>query len=46
MAVLEQAKKTLKETHPDLKVTTQVKKGHPATKIVEASDEEEVDLIV
>ena len=46
VGVLEEAKKSLKEEYPELKVSTQVKKGYVAKKILEASEEAEVDLIV
>ncbi len=46
VGVLDEAKKSLKEKHPELNVSTQVKKGYVATKILKASEEAEVDLIV
>jgi len=46
VGVLDEAKKSLKEKHPKLTVSTQIKKGYVATKILKASEEEEVDLIV
>ena len=46
LSVLEKAKKTLKEKYPKLCVSTQIKKGYAATKILEASEEAEVDLLV
>ena len=46
LGVLDEAKKSLKEKHPKLNVSTQVKKGYVPTRILEASEEEEVDLIV
>ena len=46
VGVLEDAKKSLKEKHPKLTVSTKLKKGYVATKILKASEEEEVDLIV
>lgn len=46
VGVLEDAKKALKDKHPELDVSTQIKKGYVATKIVKASEEAEVDLIV
>ena len=45
LSLLESAKKTLKEKHPEVKVTTRIKKGNAATKILEASEDVEVDLI-
>jgi len=44
--VLEDAKKSLKEKYPEIKVSTQIKKGYAATKIVKASEDADVDLIV
>ena len=44
--VLEKTKNLLKEKHPELDITTQIKKGHPARKIVEVSETDDVDLIV
>jgi len=44
--VLEKTKSLLKEKHPQLDITTQIKKGHPARKIVEVSETDDVDLIV
>ena len=46
VGVLEDAKKSLKEKHTELDITTQIKKGHPARKIVEVSETDNVDLIV
>ncbi len=46
VGVLEDAKKSLKEKHIELDITTQIKKGHPARKIVEVSETDDVDLIV
>ncbi len=46
LGVLDNAKKSLKEKHPTLKLSTQIKKGYIANKILEASEEKEVDLIV
>jgi len=46
VGVLEDAKKSLKEKHTGLDITTQIKKGHPARKIVEVSETDDVDLIV
>ncbi len=45
-AVLDDAKKSLKDKHPDLKVLTQIKKGNVSTKILEALEDSEIDLIV
>jgi len=36
----------LKTSHPDLKTTTLLKEGSPATKIIEAAREQQADLIV
>lgn len=36
----------LKTSHPDLKTTTILKEGNPATKIIEAAREQQADLIV
>ena len=44
--VLEKTKSLLKEKHPQLDITTQIKKGHPASKIVDVSENDDVDLIV
>jgi len=44
--VLDDAKKSLKEKYPEIKVSTQIKKGYAAAKIVKASEDAEVDLIV
>ena len=44
--VLEDAKNSLKEKYPELKVSTQIKKGYAPKKILEASEKTEVDLIV
>jgi nucleotide-binding universal stress UspA family protein len=46
VGVLEDAKKSLKEKYPELNVSTQIKKGYVAKKIVKASEDSEVDLIV
>ena len=46
VGVLEDAKNSLKEKYPKLKVSTQLKKGYVPTKILKASEETEVDLIV
>jgi len=46
VGVLEDAKKSLKEKHIELDITTQIKKGHAARKIVEVSETDDVDLIV
>ncbi|MBT3283823.1 universal stress protein [Candidatus Bathyarchaeota archaeon] len=46
VGVLEDAKKSLKEKYPKLTVSTQLKKGYVAKKILKASEETEVDLIV
>jgi len=46
VGVLDDAKKSLKEKHPKLNVSTQLKKGYVPTKILKASEESEVDLIV
>lgn len=46
VGVLNDAKKSLKEKYPELDVATQIKKGYTATKIVKASEDAEVDLIV
>jgi len=46
IGVLEDAKKYVKEKHPKLSVSTQIKKGHVATRIIEASEESEADLLV
>ncbi len=45
LSVLEEAKKAIKEKHPDVKVTTQIKKGNAVQKILEASEEKDVDLV-
>jgi nucleotide-binding universal stress UspA family protein len=44
-AVLDEAKKSLKEKHPDLNVETQVKKGAISNKILETFDDPEIDLM-
>ena len=46
VGVLEAAKKTLKELYPELQVSTQLKKGYVPTKILKATEESNVDLIV
>ncbi len=46
VGVLEDAKKSLKEKHPDLNVSTQIKKGYVSKKILEASENAGVDLLV
>ena len=46
VGVLEDAKKSLKEKYPELNVSTQIKKGYVAKKIVKASEDMDVDLIV
>jgi nucleotide-binding universal stress UspA family protein len=46
VGVLEDAKKSLKEKYPELNVSTQIKKGYAPAKIVKASEDAEVDLIV
>ena len=46
LGVLEEAKQTLKSMFPNIPVTTQLKKGSVALKIIEASDDEDIDLIV
>ena len=46
LGVLDEAKKMLKTKYPSIAVTTQLKKGTVAPKIVEASEDEDVDLIV
>lgn len=46
LGVLDEAKKTLKAKYPSVSVTTQLKKGTVAPKILEASKEEDVDLII
>lgn len=44
--VLDDAKKALKAKYPNLKVSTQIKKGYISKRILEASEDIEVDLIV
>ena len=46
LAVLDDAKRSLKEKHPKLSVSTQIKKGDAAAQILAVSEEAEVDLIV
>ena len=46
LGVLDEAKKMLKAKFPSLAVTTQLKKGTVALKIIEASEDEDIDLIV
>lgn len=46
LSVLENAKKTVKMAHPRVKIVTQVKKGNTVSKILEASNAEDVDLVV
>ncbi len=46
LGVLEEAKQTLRSKFPDVPVNTQLKKGNVALKIVEASEDEDVDLII
>ena len=46
LKILDDAKKWLKKTHPNLTVTTQVKKGYVPEKILEATEAPDVDLIV
>jgi nucleotide-binding universal stress UspA family protein len=46
LELLEDTKKLLKEKHPQLTVSTQVKKGYIPDKILEASEAPDVDLIV
>lgn len=45
LSVLETAKNTIKEKHPDVKVTTQIKKGNTVQNILEASEAKDVDLV-
>lgn len=44
--VLLEAENTLKESHPELKITTILTKGYVSTRIMEIAEEEDVDLIV
>ena len=44
--VLDDAKKLLLEKYPDLNVSTKIKKGYVSKKILEESEEGNVDLIV
>ena len=46
VGVLDDAKKSLKAKYPNLKVSTQIKKGYIPTKILEAAEEDVIDLIV
>lgn len=46
LGVLEEAKQTLRSKFPDISETTQLKKGNVALRIVEASEDEDVDLVV
>lgn len=46
LKLLEGTKKSLREKHPQLTVSTQVKKGYVPDKILEASEAPDVDLIV
>ena len=46
LGVLDEAKKTLKAKYPSVSVTTQLKKGTVALKIIEASENEDLDLII
>ena len=46
LGVLDEAKKTLKSKYPSVEVTTQLKKGTVAPKIVEVSEKGDMDLIV
>ncbi len=46
LGVLEKAKKDVKEKYPNLCVSTQIKKGYAGTKIIEASEETDVDLVM
>lgn len=46
LGVLNEAKKSLKSKHPSLDVSTQLKKGTVSLKILEASEDENIDLVV
>jgi nucleotide-binding universal stress UspA family protein len=46
MEVLEETKKKLKEQYPTLKLETRLETGHPARKIVEVSDSDDINIIV
>lgn len=46
LGVLDEAKKTLKAKYPSVPVATQLKKGTVAPRIVEASEDEDIDLII
>ena len=46
LGVLDEAKKTLKAKYPSLPVSTQLKKGTVALRIIEASEDEDIDLII
>jgi len=45
LSVLEEAKNTTKEKHPEVKVTTQIKKGNIVQNILEATGEKDIDLV-
>ena len=45
LSVLEEAKNTIKEKHPDVKVTTQIKKGNTVQNILQASEAKDVGLV-
>lgn len=45
LSVLENSKELVKEKYPGVKVSTYVKKGNVVQKILEASDEKEVNMI-
>ncbi len=46
LKVLKDAEKKVEEGHPEINVSTVLRKGHVSSEIIDAADSEEVDLIV
>jgi nucleotide-binding universal stress UspA family protein len=44
--ILREAIKFVEKTHPDIEVVEKLEEGHPASRIVEVAQSEDVDLIV